>query len=73
MSTREKSNPVQKEKLPVLGNLPRPLLVPAPGGHLLAQVEQVVKVLPERNLIPILQHVSLSTVSMCYGGTEQEA
>ena len=43
---------ISKTKLcsPVLGNLPRSLLVSCPGGHLLAQVEQVVKVLRGKRL-----------------------
>ena len=64
MSTHENSNQEVISLLPVLGHLPGSLLVPAPGGHLLAEVQQVVKVLPERHLIPILQQVSLCTASM---------
>ena len=43
---------ISKTKLcsPVLGNLSGSLLVSCPGGHLLAQVEQVVKVLRGRHL-----------------------
>ena len=43
---------ISKTKLcsPVLGNLSRSLLVSCPGGHLLAQVEQVVKVLRGKRL-----------------------